>query len=161
MKSALHPTRPIVAYTSGCMITVYDLLTDQKFNLIRHDNEVQEVAFAPPGFGDDYLVSIDFNRNQLGDQSLYGYSKMCIWNWQKAQCIEEVIVPKSQNLSNMLLQPSLTDSSQQRPRIFQISFDKVGSTFIVLESSSSDMNGGGYRVTLWNMSRQRNIEMIS
>jgi len=25
--------------------------------------------------------------------------------------------------------------------------------FIVLESSSTEMNGGGYRVTLWNLNR--------
>lgn len=32
---------------------------------------------------------------------------------------------------------------------------------MVLESSSSDMNGGGYRATLWNLTRQQKIEMIA
>lgn len=34
--TALHPTRPIVAYSSGCMIIVFDMLTDKKISLIRH-----------------------------------------------------------------------------------------------------------------------------
>ena len=28
--SVLHPTKPIVAYTSGCIIIVFDLLSDTK-----------------------------------------------------------------------------------------------------------------------------------
>jgi hypothetical protein len=28
--SAMHPTKPIVAYTAGCMIIVYDLISDAK-----------------------------------------------------------------------------------------------------------------------------------
>ncbi len=33
---ALHPTRPLVAYNAGCMIIVYDMLSDNKINLIHH-----------------------------------------------------------------------------------------------------------------------------
>jgi hypothetical protein len=28
--SCMHPTKPIVAYTAGCMIIVYDLISDAK-----------------------------------------------------------------------------------------------------------------------------------
>ena len=28
--SVLHPTKPIVAYTSGCIIIVFDLMSDTK-----------------------------------------------------------------------------------------------------------------------------------
>lgn len=28
--SAMHPSKPIVAYTAGCMIIVYDLISDAK-----------------------------------------------------------------------------------------------------------------------------------
>jgi len=34
--SVLHPTKPIVAYSAGCMIIVYDLLSDSKVNLVGH-----------------------------------------------------------------------------------------------------------------------------
>lgn len=91
MKTALHPSRPIVSYSSGCRITVFDMLTDQKFDLVRHEHEIQELTFTPPGFGNkyqsgqggEYLVSIDFNRNEVANTDLLGQSKMCIWDWQK------------------------------------------------------------------------------
>jgi hypothetical protein len=31
---------------------------------------------------------------------------------------------------------------------------------MVLESSSSDMNGGGYRATIWTLNRQQKVEML-
>jgi len=34
--SVLHPTKPVVAYTAGCMIIVYDLMSDSKVNLVGH-----------------------------------------------------------------------------------------------------------------------------
>ena len=61
----------------------------------------------------------------------------------------------------MLLQPNLSSDSTSCPRFFQIAFEKVCGNFLVLESSSSGMNGGGYRATLWNLNRQQRIEMIS
>ena len=39
-KSTLHPTKPIVAYQAGCMIIVYDLLSDAKIQLSNHQHEV-------------------------------------------------------------------------------------------------------------------------
>jgi hypothetical protein len=56
----------------------------------------------------------------------------------------------------MLLQPNMSNSSPsgKSARFVQILFEKVGGNFLVLDSSSSEMNGGGYRVTVWNLSRQ-------
>ena len=34
--SVLHPTKPIVAYSAGCMIIIYDLMSDSKVNLVGH-----------------------------------------------------------------------------------------------------------------------------
>lgn len=62
--TALHPTRPLVAYSAGCMIIVYDLLSDTKVNLIQHSHAVHALAFAPAGNSSqagDFLVSLDFN----------------------------------------------------------------------------------------------------
>lgn len=42
----------------------------------------------------------------------------------------------------------------------QLTFDKSGSLFMVLESSPLKI-GGGYRVTLWSLTRCNVIEMIS
>ena len=42
----------------------------------------------------------------------------------------------------------------------QITFDKSGAMFMVLESSPVDI-GGGYRVTLWSCNKTQVVEMIS
>lgn len=34
--SVMHPTKPFVAYTSGCMIIVFDLMSDAKIQLVSH-----------------------------------------------------------------------------------------------------------------------------
>lgn len=75
--AALHPTRPLVAYSAGkkdfapysskgCMVIVYDLLSDTKINLIQHQHEIQALTFSPPGAGNsnqagEFLISLDFN----------------------------------------------------------------------------------------------------
>ena len=42
----------------------------------------------------------------------------------------------------------------------ELTFDKSGNLFMVLESSPLKI-GGGYRVTLWSCTRTNVIEMIS
>jgi WD40 repeat protein len=58
--SAHHPTKPIIAYSQGCMIIVYDVLNDQKVNLMSHKHNIYALEFSPNG---STLLSIDFNRN--------------------------------------------------------------------------------------------------
>lgn len=75
--SVLHPSKPIVAYAAGCMLIVYDLLSDAKIQLTSHQHEVQAIAFSPissiasvstaspagyGGFDGDFLISIDFDQ---------------------------------------------------------------------------------------------------
>lgn len=73
--TALHPSRPVVAYSTGCMIIIHDMMTDQKINLVHHQHEIYALAFSAPGAaglnsaGGDYLVSIDFDRNDVSDLS--------------------------------------------------------------------------------------------
>jgi|LauGreDrversion4_2_1035121.scaffolds.fasta_scaffold39710_6 hypothetical protein len=78
------------------MIIVYDLLTDQKINLVHHSNEITALAFSPPGIGSapsttgaggEFLISIDLNKNEMSELTNYSHSKMCLWNWQKGVCI--------------------------------------------------------------------------
>lgn len=57
--------------------------------------------------------------------------------------------------------PSVTDlRSNKQLRFYQIVFDKSGSTFLVMESSTSDV-GGGYRVSVWNFNRAQSIGLVS
>jgi WD40 repeat protein len=58
--SVLHPTKPVVAYTAGCMIIVYDLMSDCKVNLVGHQHDVYALRFTPNG---ETLMSVDFNQN--------------------------------------------------------------------------------------------------
>lgn len=56
--ATMHPTKPIVAYTAGCMIIVYDLMSDSKVNLVGHQHDVFAIKFTPNG---ESLMSVDFN----------------------------------------------------------------------------------------------------
>ena len=76
----------------GCMIIVYDLLTDQKINLVHHEHEIISLMFTPPGAGSapsttgaggELLISVDLNRNDMSDLSVHSNSTMCLWNWSK------------------------------------------------------------------------------
>jgi hypothetical protein len=83
----MHPTKPIVAYTAGCMVIVYDLISDAKIQLVNHQHEVAALMFSPVGaggssIGGDYLISIDSNRNDAENTAT-----MCMWNWSKGACI--------------------------------------------------------------------------
>lgn len=108
--SAMHPTKPIIAYSAGCMVIVYDLMSDSKVNLVGHSHDVFSLAFTPNG---DILMSVDFNRNaELQDNlNLQGglnqepTSQICIWDWQKGVCIQDAAIPRSQNIS-MILAPT-------------------------------------------------------
>ena len=45
-------------------------------------------------------------------------------------------------------------------RHFQIVFEKTGSVFMVLDSSTVDVSAGGYRVSVWNFNRTQNIDLV-
>jgi len=96
--STLHPNKPIVAYTCGCMIIVHDLLSDAKFQLVNHQNDVLALAFTPAGAGNspnggDYLISIDYNGNAGADAD--SAATMCMWNWSRGICMQEIHIPQS------------------------------------------------------------------
>jgi hypothetical protein len=85
--SCMHPTKPIVAYTAGCMIIIYDLISDAKIQLVNHQHEVKALSFSPLGAGGsqtggDCLISIDYNRN-VADNT----ATMCLWNWARGACL--------------------------------------------------------------------------
>ncbi|CDW81046.1 UNKNOWN [Stylonychia lemnae] len=150
-QTALHPTRPIVAYNS-----------------VHHQHEVFAIAFSPPGAGSsqsggDFLISVDFDRNDISDPNSPSSSTIILWNWQKGQCLQEIQIPKSQNNQSYLYQPGPMQSISYLSRNIQIAFERVGGMFVVLESGqygASDQ-GSGYRGTLWNLNRQQRIEMLS
>jgi WD40 repeat protein len=76
----------VVAYSAGCMIIVYDLMSDSKVNLVGHQHDVHAIAFTPSG---DSLMSVDFNRNAelqdnlntQGGLAQEPTSQICLWDW--------------------------------------------------------------------------------
>jgi len=90
----MHPTKPIVAYTAGCMIIVYDLISDAKIKLINHQHEVKALCFSPVGAGGsqsggEYLLTLDSNRNDPENTAT-----LCLWNWSRGALIQELTLPK-------------------------------------------------------------------
>ena len=119
--SVMHPTKPIVAYTAGCMVIVYDMISDAKIQLVNHQHEVKALAFSVAGSGGsvaggDHLISIDSNRNDAENTA-----KLCLWNWARGACIQEVSLPQSQ-VSNAILEASS----------FIVEFDRTGTLFTVV-----------------------------
>ena len=87
------------------MIIVFDLMSDAKIQLVNHQHEVHALAFTPSGAPGssptcgDYLISIDYNRNEPlgaragGDSDSFARpssSTMCLWNWSTGQCLQQV-----------------------------------------------------------------------
>jgi hypothetical protein len=131
------------------MIIVYDLLTDSKINLIHHQHEVYALAFATPNNlinGGDYLVSVDYNKNDADDGSRNESGTMCLWNWAKGECMQEYNIPKSSNFNIM------SGNSGVSNRTIKICFEKSGNLFFLLESAPIEF-GGGYCVSVWNLGR--------
>lgn len=146
----------------GCMIIVYDMLSDTKINLIHHQYEVYALAFSPPGSGNssaggDFLVSVDYNRNEANDEASASTSTLCLWNWCKGQCIQEVAVPKSQTTSFMFGQSAVRSGPSKH---ISLHFEKTGGLFYVLESSLIEF-GGGYRISIWALGRHQRLEMVT
>ena len=89
--SVHHPSKPVVAYSAGCMIIVYDLLSDSKVNLMGHKHNVYALAFTPNG---QNLMSVEFNRDleihnaQAADGELpQSSSSISLWDWQRGVCL--------------------------------------------------------------------------
>ena len=55
---------------------------------------------------------------------------------------------------------TMTAAKSTQSCYIQISFEKSGTLFMVLESSPLEV-GGGYRVTLWSFNKQQVMEVIS
>lgn len=62
-------------------------MSDSKIQLTAHEHEVHALVFTPagagglPGQGGDYLISIDFNRNEPDDAS-GSLSHLLVWDWR-------------------------------------------------------------------------------
>jgi WD40 repeat protein len=75
------------------MIIIYDLLNDQKVNLMGHKHNVYSLQFTPNG---EQLISIDFNRDaEIYNSNLSSFngdlpempSCILLWDWKKGECI--------------------------------------------------------------------------
>lgn len=182
--SVHHPTKPVVAYTAGCMIIVYDVLTDSKVNLMGHKHNVYALAFTPNG---QNLMSVDFNRDveihntRAAEGELpQSSSSISLWDWQRGVCLQTANVPRTSSLSEALIVNqsaalmygsnrgsggpagdfTMASAKSTQACYIQISFERSGALFMVLESSPLEV-GGGYRVTLWSFNKQQVMEVIS
>jgi WD40 repeat protein len=91
------------------MIIIYDLLTDQKVNLMGHKHNVYALSFTPNG---EQLMSIDFNRDaELYNSNLMTYegdipelpSCIFLWNWKKGECIQTKYIPRDSSINEALI----------------------------------------------------------
>ena len=108
--AVLHPSKPLVAYSAGCMVIVYDLMSDSKVNLMGHRHNVAALAFTPNG---NHLLSIDFNRDaevynsqasvENGEELPEPTSTIFMWDWQKGLAICNAQIPRSSGLAQALI----------------------------------------------------------
>lgn len=143
--SCMHPSKPIVAYTAGCMIIVYDMISDAKIQLVNHQHEVRALTFTPVGAGGsaqggDHLISIDSNRNDAANTAT-----MCLWNWSKGTCVQEITLPQQS-----------TQHQLQENSSFIVKFDKTGTLFTIVQSTLTN-----YRISVWAFSRHSSIDLIA
>ena len=57
--------------------------------------------------------------------------------------------------------PSVTDlKAGKQLRSYKIAFDKSGSTFVIIESSTAE-TGGGYRASVWSFNKAQSVGLVS
>ena len=95
------------------MIIVYDLLNDQKVNLMGHRHNVFALQFTPNG---QCLMSVDFDRNAelYSQQNAEGErqvnaSTIILWDWHRGAPLQFAEIPNAASLSEALI------LSQQNP----------------------------------------------
>jgi hypothetical protein len=136
----IHPVKPIVAYSCGCIIIVHNLFTDEKLQLSDQQHEIRSLKFSAAGAGSlqtegDYLISIDYNT-QTNQASIK------IWNWSSGICIQTAPLPSS----------SILLESEKK---FNCGFDHSGTLFCVLETTLTS-----YRASVWTFNRQLGMNFV-
>ena len=77
---AVHSELEVVAYDAGCMIIVWNMKTDSKIWLQKHEHEVIHIQFiqSPDKFL-EMLYSID--KSGVG----------CLWDLDSGLCVQEIM----------------------------------------------------------------------
>jgi len=83
---------------------------------------------------------------------------MCLWNWSKGICIQQIAIPKNQGL--LTHNPEFLHPSNPYGNSLSIVFERSGGLFFLLETNQNEV-GGGYRIGVWLLSRSQRLEMIS
>ena len=122
---AMHPYLEVVAYDTGCMVIVWNVKTDAKTSLLKHEYEVVLIQFL-------FNEALDMNQDQFLltiDASGVG----CVWDLDDGLCIHEF------RFSN-------------RARLAQVVFKQFpGSN--VFAAGEADAEGSSYRVSIWDLER--------
>ena len=116
--AVMHPSKPIVAHASGCIIVVFALQSDQKISLIGHQYEVHALEFNPSG---ELLLSIDYNKNETNEDN-GPLSTMIIWDWNNGNALSTLRVPQSTNPA-LSINPVTQLIPNQKLKLFKIIFD--------------------------------------
>jgi len=75
---AVHPELEVVAYDTGCMIIVWNIRSDSKISLLKHEYEVICIKF---------VESLDSQRELLVSIDCSGIG--CLWDLDNGTCIHD------------------------------------------------------------------------
>lgn len=110
-----------MAYAAGCMIIVWNSISDTKINLMRHENLVSALAFSPSR--PSVLISLD-------EKGI-----ICVWDFNFGNCIQMVAIPLA--VSAMGGANAENDELAAPPSSF-IKFSNKGNICFILECSEGD-----------------------
>lgn len=90
---AVHPELEVVAYDTGCMIIVWNIRSDSKISLLKHDYEVICIKF---------IESLDSQRELLISIDSSGLG--CLWDLDTGSCLSEFRFSTRTRLEKVFLQ---------------------------------------------------------
>jgi len=90
---AIHPELEVVAYDTGCMIIVWNIRSESKISLLKHDYEVVCIKF---------IEVIDSQRELLISIDKSGVG--VLWDLDTGTCVHEFKFSSRQRLEKVFLQ---------------------------------------------------------
>ena len=124
----LHPFLEGVAFDAGCMIVVWNMKTDSKINLMKHDTEVVSISFLHGSVAPSSAASTEETLFSL-DQS--GHA--CLWDLHSGTCFQDF------RLSSRRVASAHLTRFADNERLLCIAENESGST--------------SYGISLWTQSK--------
>jgi WD40 repeat protein len=89
---AVHPDLEVVAYDTGCMVIVWNVHSDSKISLLKHEFEVVLIKF---------IESYDFQQELLLTVDCSGVG--CLWDLDNGVCVHEFRFSSRKKLDKVYL----------------------------------------------------------